>query len=172
MEGGSIWKGMLRIYPAKVSGNTTALLQTPPSLFIFLLFQTPLRGGTMLFPIPRTKKCFNTVCALHRQSCKELGSPHHPNSCPFPCNTSYREWLLLGWSHTPWSSSKHLLHEAPMPIPSEAAHWKAGAGAPVSTSWAVLLCGPPALPAGEAWGSPSQFVAHTSSNFPSDPYSI
>lgn len=86
MEGGSIWKGMLRIYPAKVSGNTTGLLLTPPSLFLFLLFQTPLKGGTMLFSAPSPELRSVSILYVHctHRAARNWDLPTIPTPAPFP----------------------------------------------------------------------------------------
>lgn len=86
MEGGSIWKGMLCIYLAKVPGNTTGLPATPPSSFL-LLFLTLLKVGTIFFFFFPPPELVGALILYVLQVDRAAGNWDLP-STPIPCNTS------------------------------------------------------------------------------------
>lgn len=99
MEGGSIWKGMLCIYLAKVPGNTTGLPVTPPS-FLLLLFQTLLKVGTIpLFFFFKSSPELRGISILYVLHINRAAGNWDLPSTPILFNSSWESSCSQG-SHT------------------------------------------------------------------------
>lgn len=89
MEGGSIWKGMLCIYSAKVPGNTTGLLVTSHLSSFLPLFLTPHKVGTILFFSPELSSVEILYMLCIHRAARSWDLPTTPTPAPFPTTTLY-----------------------------------------------------------------------------------